>query len=70
MLRVNWDIEELVAIVDICLHREGKTPDIISAELEELSLALNLRADKLGIIHDDKYRNLNGMNMTYQNVAE
>ena len=68
MLRVNWDIEELVAIIDLCVNREGKKTETISEELEELSSALNIRADKLGIPHDDKFRNLNGMKMTYQNV--
>lgn len=34
-----------------------------------LSNAFTARAQRLGIEHDEKYRNLNGMKMMFQNVA-
>lgn len=34
-----------------------------------LSKAFVERAERLGIEHDEKYRNLNGMKMMFQNVA-
>lgn len=68
MVRVKWDIEELVALADIYIHSKGKTQNEIKDELESLSIGLNHRADQLGIIHDNKYRNMNGMNMTHQNI--
>jgi len=46
----------------------GEIQDI-NAELSSLSKALNKRADLLGIHHDKKFRNLNGMKMMYQNVV-
>ena len=40
----------------------------LNAELSELSRILNRRADILGIAHDEKFRNLNGMKCIFQNV--
>lgn len=68
MIKVNWDVEELVALIDIYRRCEGKTPNQIETELIKLSAALTARADKLGIEHDEKFRNLNGMKMMFQNV--
>lgn len=69
MVKVNWDVEELVALIDIYRKSDGKTVPQINEELLGLSRALNRRADILGIQHDDKFRNLNGMKMMYQNVV-
>lgn len=68
MIKVTWDVEELVALIDIYRRSGGKTSEEIDTELLALSGALNKRADKLGITHDDKFRNLNGMKMMFQNV--
>lgn len=69
MIKVSWDIEELVALIDIYRRSDGKPNDQINAELLALSYALKTRANKLGIAHDEKYRNLNGMKMMFQNVV-
>lgn len=68
MIKVNWDVEELVALIDLYRREQrGEIPNL-DIELEKLSTALNRRASKLEILHDEKYRNLNGMKMMYQNV--
>ena len=69
MIKVNWDVEELVALIDIYRRSENKTRDQIEVELQRLSNALNFRADTLGIKHDEKYRNISGMKMMFQNVV-
>lgn len=69
MIKVNWDVEELVALIDIYRRSEGKLNDQIDAELLALSKALTKRADKLGIEHDEKFRNSNGMKMMFQNIV-
>ena len=68
MIRIVWDTEEMVALADICLRRDEMTKVQIEEELKALSEALVYRADKLGIAHDEKYRNYNGMKYTYQNM--
>ncbi len=69
MIKVNWDVEELVALIDIYRRSKGKPNNQIDAELLALSKALTKRADKLGIEHDEKFRNFNGMRMMFQNVV-
>ena len=69
MLKVNWDVEELVALIDIYRRSEGKSTEQIETELLKLSDALTNRANRLGIEHDEKFRNLNGMKMMFQNVV-
>ena len=70
MIKISWDVEELVALIDIYRRNMSSSSKIdINSELQQLSIALNKRAELLGIIHDDKYRNLNGMKLMYQNVA-
>lgn len=69
MIKVNWDVEELVALIDIYRKSEGKTVEQIESELQLLSETLMRRADKLGIEHDEKFRNYNGIKMMFQNVV-
>ena len=69
MIKVEWDVEELVALIDIHRRLSTKSQADIDAELERLSVYLNRRADRLNIVHDEKFRNLNGMKMMYQNVV-
>lgn len=69
MIKVAWDVEELVALIDVYRKSDGKTTDQIEKELMDLSKSLTLRAQKLGIKHDKKFRNLNGMKMMFQNVV-
>ncbi len=68
MKKVGWAVEEMVAMVDLYYRDKNGEVDDLSAELERLSIKLNDRADKLHIEHDEKYRNLNGVNMIFQNV--
>lgn len=69
MIRISWDVEELVALIDVYQRSEGKSDSQIDAELLELSHVLINRAEKLEISHDEKFRNLNGMKMMFQNVV-
>lgn len=68
MKRIKWDIEEVVAMVDLYFKFENGEIADLNAELENLSKKLNRRADVLGIAHDEKFRNLNGMKCIFQNV--
>ena len=69
MIKVNWDVEELVALIDVYRRSNGKSAEQIEVELLALSKAFVERAERLGIEHDEKYRNLNGMKMMFQNVV-
>ena len=68
MKRIKWTDEEAVAIVDLYFRVERGAVADLNAELMDLSETLNRRADILGIVHDDKFRNFNGMKCIYQNV--
>lgn len=61
MIKVNWDVEELVALIDVYRRSDEKSAEQIEVELLALSKAFVERAEK--------YRNLNGMKMMFQNVA-
>jgi len=68
MIRVPWDEEEMEELVEVYIRHEGKSGSDVDAELNKLSKGLNERADRLGIPHDAKFRNLNGLHMQYQNL--
>lgn len=68
MKRIKWDIEEVVAMVDLYFRFENEEITNLDEELKNLSKKLNRRADVLGIAHDEKFRNLNGMKCIFQNV--
>ena len=68
MKRVKWDIEEMVAMVDLYYNCKNGCISDLNAELERLSKKLHRRADILKIQHDEKFRNLNGLKMIYENV--
>lgn len=63
MIKVNWDVEELVALIDI--YRKSAASDRIDVDsaLKILTGRLIKRADKLGIEHDEKFR------MMFQNIV-
>jgi hypothetical protein len=67
MIKVEWDIEEVVALVDLCFRRENNeiSNEELDIELHELSEVLNKRADILNIIHDEKFRNYAGIRKQY-----
>lgn len=69
MVKVNWDVEELVALIDVYINYHHLSTEEINDKLSALSVRLNRRAALLQIPHDEKYRNLTGMKMMYQNVV-
>jgi len=68
MLKIKWDVEEIISLINIYKKASNGEIQDINKELSVLSKVLNKRADLLGIHHDEKFRNLNGMKMMYQNV--
>ena len=69
MIKVNWDVEELVALIDIYQKSLASANYDVDEALKNISEQLWIRAERLRIIHDDKFRNENGMKMMYQNVV-
>lgn len=67
MIKVPWDLEEVIPLVDVCARRENGELDgkNFTEELQHISLLLNRRADILGIVHDEKFRNYNGIRKQY-----
>lgn len=68
MKRIKWTEEEAVAIVDLYFRFENGDVVDLNEEFKKLSETLNRRADILGIAHDAKFRNINGMQCIFQNV--
>lgn len=68
MKKIPWDMEEMVALVDLYYRYENGMISNLSKELYNLSKCLINRADLLMITHDEKYRNVNGINMIFQNI--
>ena len=62
MARINWDIEESIALYDL-YFRFRRQLSIPKCEIETLSKKLNERADRLGIVKSDKFRNVAGIRM-------
>lgn len=62
MKRVNWDLEEAVALYDL-YFKSGQTLSVDKNKLEQLSEILNRRAQLKGWIVDDKFRNVTGLSM-------
>ena len=60
MKRVKWEMEEAVALYFLYIKYGFPIP---KKSLEQLSLALNKRAEILGIDKDEKFRNISGLNM-------
>lgn len=57
MIKVNWDVEELVALIDVYRSSGNMSAATIEDNLSALAERLVKRADKLGIAHDEKFRN-------------
>lgn len=60
MIRVGWEHEEAVALYSLYIVCGYPIP---KERLSRLSYVLNIRAEKLGIKKDEKFRNLSGLNM-------
>ena len=48
MIKVNWDVEELVALIDVYRRSDEKSAEQIEVELSALSKAFVERAERLG----------------------
>lgn len=68
MKKVNWETEEIVALISIYDRITNGEVVEMETELQRLSDALNKRADFLKMPHDESYRNLTGLRMMYQNL--
>ena len=68
MIRVQWDQEEMVALVDLFFRTRHCSPSKRGSLIDELSDRLNKRADSLGIPHDNLFRNRNGITMMLMNL--
>lgn len=62
MIRVRWELEEAVALMDL-YFRYGATLSVPNDELLKLSQIYRKRANILVLNVDDKFRNLSGMKM-------
>lgn len=60
MIRINWDIEEAVVLLDLYLKYKGK--NLPAWELNNLTRMYRARAIALGFQVDDKFRNKAGLN--------
>lgn len=69
MIKVKWDIEEYVALIDVYDRYHSASDSEIKNALQVLSIQLHHRAEMLNIPHDEKFRNAAGMQMMYQNVV-
>lgn len=61
MIKVAWDVEELVALIDVYRKSDGKTTDQVEKELMDLSKSLTLRAQKLGVAAGLFCRKIDGL---------
>lgn len=59
MIKVNWDLDEALVLIDYYLHN-GKTSKNELAHLRRMYLK---KAQMLGIKHDNKFRNEDGLSM-------
>ena len=62
MKRIRWELEESVALMNLYFCSGAKIP-VNQDELASLSSIYLKRASMLGYEVDEKYRNVNGLNM-------
>lgn len=62
MIKVNWDLEEAVALFDM-YFKAGSTMSIEDAVLSELSNIYRNRATQKELVVDEKFRNVTGLKM-------
>lgn len=68
MIRVGWDLEEMVALVDLYLRTKGAKSTVLNSAIDKLTTKLNRRAEILQIPHDERFRNRNGLFMMLMNL--
>lgn len=64
----KWDLEEWIVLVKVYFEHKDKSRSELNELLSPLSLMLVRRADALGIEHDEKYRNINGLAMQFDRI--
>ena len=62
MIKVPWQLEEAVALFDL-YFKSGSKLSVPAEKINELSLIYRRRAEQLGMIVDDKFRNVSGLRM-------
>lgn len=62
MKRIKWEREESVALMNLYFSSGAKLP-VEQDEVANLSKVFSKRAHMLGYEIDEKYRNINGLNM-------
>ena len=55
MIRVQWELEEAVALFDV-YFKNGASLSIPEEKLSEISKAYHNRANQLGLVVDEKFR--------------
>ena len=68
MIRVEWDLEEMVALVDLYIRTKNAKSSVRNFLIDQLSIKLCRRAEILHIPHDERYRNRNGLMMMLMNL--
>lgn len=64
----KWDLEEWIVLVKVYFEHKDKSRSELNELLSPLSSMLVRRADALGIEHDEKYRNINGLAMQFDRI--
>lgn len=64
----KWDLEEWIVLVKVYFEHKDKSRSELNELLSPLSLMLVRRAGALGIEHDEKYRNINGLAMQFDRI--
>lgn len=62
MIRVRWSLEEAVVLVDQYFQKRNYL-DISTEEIDQLTQMYINRANELGIVIDEKFRNASGLKM-------
>lgn len=62
MLKVRWELDESVALMNLYFSNGGKLP-ANNEKVKNLSVAYKKRALEKGLLVDDKFRNISGLNM-------
>lgn len=68
MIQVGWELEEMVALVDLYMQTKNAKSSVRNFLIDKLSIKLRRRAEMLDISHDERYRNHNGLVMMLMNL--
>ena len=62
MLKIRWELEESVALMNLYFSN-GCNMHVSKEKVENLSVAYKKRALEKGLLIDEKFRNISGLNM-------